>query len=185
MSDALLIEKSELSKWMIHGSPLWLWIALRLDKHVTIAEPKASTAQFCELHGVRLSSELRARPIQAIDICQAFNLPELNDNTDCESLVTFLRTLLHGLPLATPLRAFAQRIRNAHPVSNLIVDCDGVLTNGTLQINENGPHRSFHVRDGQGIVNIQQAGGAFGIITGSDAHVSLSQRHPILLVLQF
>ena len=182
MSDCLIIETSELSQWMIHGSPLWLWIALRLDKAVAITHPTPSTVQLCNRLGVQLVSAHDARAIQPQDIRQAFNLPELNDNNECWSLVTIVRMLLHGMPLANPLRAFAERIRRAHPVSNLIVDCDGVLTNGSLQVDEIGAHRSFHVLDGQGVVNLQQAGGAFAIITGSEPHPSLFQRAQMLSI---
>ena len=182
MPDSLLIQSASLSQWMIHGSPLWLWIAIRLDKAVAIQHPTPSTVQLCKRFDVPITSTHRARPIQAKDIRQTFNLPELSDCTDCSSVVTLVRTLLHGTPLANPLRAIAERIRRGHPVSSLIVDCDGVLTNGTLQMDETGAHRSFHVLDGQGVVNLQQAGGTVGIITGSEPHPSLFQRAQMLSI---
>lgn len=58
----------------------------------------------------------------------------------------------------------------ARAVDLLLMDCDGVLTDGGLYI---GPHgealKVFNVQDGQGIASWHSAGGVSGIITGRDA----------------
>lgn len=47
------------------------------------------------------------------------------------------------------------------------MDCDGVLTDGRLWLTADGDEqKSFHVRDGQGIVLLHQAGIRTGIISG-------------------
>lgn len=47
------------------------------------------------------------------------------------------------------------------------MDCDGVLTDGRLYFGPNGEvMKSFHVRDGQGIVDWHRAGLVSGIISG-------------------
>ncbi len=47
------------------------------------------------------------------------------------------------------------------------MDCDGVLTNGRLELLENGDEqKAFHARDGQGISLLHQAGLKTGIISG-------------------
>ncbi len=47
------------------------------------------------------------------------------------------------------------------------MDCDGVLTDGKLYFGPNGEvMKSFHVRDGQGIVDWHRAGLVSGIISG-------------------
>lgn len=47
------------------------------------------------------------------------------------------------------------------------MDCDGVLTDGRLWLTADGDEQKvFHVRDGQGLVLIQQAGIRTGIISG-------------------
>jgi 3-deoxy-D-manno-octulosonate 8-phosphate phosphatase (KDO 8-P phosphatase) len=49
----------------------------------------------------------------------------------------------------------------------LLMDCDGVLTDGLLWLTENDDEqKSFHARDGQGISLIHRAGLRTGIITG-------------------
>lgn len=49
----------------------------------------------------------------------------------------------------------------------LLMDCDGVLTDGRLYFGPNGEvMKSFHVRDGQGIVYWHRAGLVSGIISG-------------------
>ena len=49
----------------------------------------------------------------------------------------------------------------------LLMDCDGVLTDGKLYFGPNGEvMKSFHVRDGQGIVDWHRAGLVSGIISG-------------------
>src|ERR1700730_10052028 len=47
------------------------------------------------------------------------------------------------------------------------MDCDGVLTDGRLELLENGDEqKTFHARDGQGISLLQRAGLKTGIISG-------------------
>jgi len=52
----------------------------------------------------------------------------------------------------------------------LLMDCDGVLTDGRLYFsNEGEVIKVFHVRDGQGIVSWHAAGFQSGIISGRDS----------------
>ncbi len=52
------------------------------------------------------------------------------------------------------------------------MDCDGVLTDGRLYFGENGESfKTFHVRDGQGIVDWHKAGFISGIITGRNSNI--------------
>lgn len=47
------------------------------------------------------------------------------------------------------------------------MDCDGVLTDGRLELLENGDEqKTFHVRDGQGIALLHRVGLKTGIISG-------------------
>ena len=55
----------------------------------------------------------------------------------------------------------------AQKVRLLLMDCDGVLTDGRLYFSEKGEElKVFHARDGQGIVDWHQAGFRSGIISG-------------------
>jgi 3-deoxy-D-manno-octulosonate 8-phosphate phosphatase (KDO 8-P phosphatase) len=55
----------------------------------------------------------------------------------------------------------------ASGIKLLLMDCDGVLTDGTLTLLENGDEqKSFNVRDGHGIVLLKRAGLQSGIISG-------------------
>src|SRR6266849_10328537 len=57
--------------------------------------------------------------------------------------------------------------RRASRIKLLLMDCDGVLTDGQLELLENGDeHKTFHARDGQGISLFHRAGGKTGIISG-------------------
>jgi 3-deoxy-D-manno-octulosonate 8-phosphate phosphatase (KDO 8-P phosphatase) len=57
--------------------------------------------------------------------------------------------------------------RRARRIKLLLMDCDGVLTDGRLELLENGDEqKTFHARDGQGISLLHQAGLKTGIITG-------------------
>lgn len=54
----------------------------------------------------------------------------------------------------------------------LLLDVDGVLTDGTILLDHNGNEmKSFHVRDGHGIKLAQRAGIRVGIITGRKSAV--------------
>lgn len=58
-------------------------------------------------------------------------------------------------------------IKRASKIKLLLMDCDGVLTDGRLYYSERGEElKVFHVRDGQGLVNWHKAGFRSGIITG-------------------
>ncbi|NNE99112.1 MAG: HAD hydrolase family protein [Pyrinomonadaceae bacterium] len=55
----------------------------------------------------------------------------------------------------------------ARKVKLLLMDCDGVLTDGRLYYSDRGEElKVFHVRDGQGLVSWHRAGFRSGIITG-------------------
>jgi 3-deoxy-D-manno-octulosonate 8-phosphate phosphatase (KDO 8-P phosphatase) len=52
-------------------------------------------------------------------------------------------------------------------VKLLLMDCDGVLTDGRIELLENGDEtKTFHTRDGHGIVLMHRAGLSTGIISG-------------------
>jgi 3-deoxy-D-manno-octulosonate 8-phosphate phosphatase (KDO 8-P phosphatase) len=57
--------------------------------------------------------------------------------------------------------------RRAAGVMLLLMDCDGVLTDGRITLVEGGDERkSFHTRDGHGLVLLHRAGLRSGIISG-------------------
>ena len=57
--------------------------------------------------------------------------------------------------------------RRARRVKLLLMDCDGVLTDGRITlVGDAEEEKSFHTRDGHGIVMLQRAGLRTGIISG-------------------
>lgn len=65
----------------------------------------------------------------------------------------------------------------AQKIKLLLMDCDGVLTDGRLYFTEQGEAmKVFHVRDGQGLVEWHKAGFRSGIVTGRDAEKILEKR---------
>lgn len=57
--------------------------------------------------------------------------------------------------------------RRAARIKLLLMDCDGVLTDGRITLLENGDEeKSFHTRDGHGLVLLHRAGLSSGIISG-------------------
>lgn len=64
------------------------------------------------------------------------------------------------------------KIEAAKRVRLLLLDCDGVLTDGRLYFGESGETlKVFHARDGQGIVNWHKAGFRSGIISGRNSKI--------------
>lgn len=60
----------------------------------------------------------------------------------------------------------------ARRVKLLIMDCDGVLTDGRLYFGPSGEElKVFHARDGQGIVDWHAAGFRSGIISGRNSPI--------------
>ena len=57
--------------------------------------------------------------------------------------------------------------RRAARIRLLLMDCDGVLTDGRITLLDNGDEeKSFHTRDGHGLVLLHRAGLQSGIISG-------------------
>ena len=57
--------------------------------------------------------------------------------------------------------------RRASRIKLLLMDCDGVLTDGRLWLMENGEEqKSFNVRDGMGLDLLRRAGLRSGVISG-------------------
>ncbi|MEO7658874.1 MAG: HAD hydrolase family protein [Pyrinomonadaceae bacterium] len=60
----------------------------------------------------------------------------------------------------------------AKNIKLLLMDCDGVLTDGRLYFGPGGEeHKVFHARDGQGIVDWHNAGFRSGIISGRNSPI--------------
>lgn len=58
----------------------------------------------------------------------------------------------------------------ARKIKLLLMDCDGVLTDGRLYFSDGGEElKVFHARDGQGIVDWHHAGFRSGIISGRNS----------------
>ena len=63
-------------------------------------------------------------------------------------------------------------LARARKVKLLLMDCDGVLTDGRLYFAETGETlKIFHARDGQGIVDWHKAGFRSGIISGRNSKI--------------
>lgn len=61
-------------------------------------------------------------------------------------------------------------LKKAKKVKLLLMDCDGVLTDGRLYFSKNGEElKVFDIKDGQGIVSWHKAGFLSGIITGRNS----------------
>src|SRR5881275_805819 len=62
--------------------------------------------------------------------------------------------------------------RRAARIKLLLMDCDGVLTDGRITLLDNGDEeKSFHTRDGHGLVLLHRAGLQSGIISGRTSSV--------------
>lgn len=63
-------------------------------------------------------------------------------------------------------------LSRAQKVKLLLMDCDGVLTDGKLYFSPNGEElKVFNVRDGQGLVCWHRAGFRSGIISGRNSEI--------------
>lgn len=63
-------------------------------------------------------------------------------------------------------------LSRAKKIKLLLLDVDGVMTDGSIMLDNNGTEtKSFHVRDGRGIKLLQKLDVAVGIITGRSSEV--------------
>lgn len=71
--------------------------------------------------------------------------------------------------IALPEQEFTAR---AQKIKLLLLDVDGVLTDGKLYFGNNGEElKAFHILDGHGIKLLQNSGVAVGIITGRESQL--------------
>lgn len=72
-----------------------------------------------------------------------------------------------------PIEQIAADVRaRAGKITLLLMDCDGVLTDGRLYFGPTGEElKVFHARDGQGIVDWHNAGFRSGIISGRNSPI--------------
>jgi 3-deoxy-D-manno-octulosonate 8-phosphate phosphatase (KDO 8-P phosphatase) len=69
-------------------------------------------------------------------------------------------------------RLNASLLERAKKIKLLLMDCDGVLTDGKLYYSSEGEViKVFDVKDGQGIVNWHKAGFQSGVITGRSSQM--------------
>jgi 3-deoxy-D-manno-octulosonate 8-phosphate phosphatase (KDO 8-P phosphatase) len=74
--------------------------------------------------------------------------------------------------------------QRAARIKLLLMDCDGVLTDGRITLLENGDEeKSFHTRDGHGLVLLHRAGLQSGIISGRTS--SLVERRALDLGIAY
>lgn len=72
-------------------------------------------------------------------------------------------------PIRTPMETLATRKARAKTIQLLILDVDGVLTDGRVWFGPDGESlKAFHTRDGLGIQRLQAAGIPVAIISGRD-----------------
>lgn len=63
-------------------------------------------------------------------------------------------------------------VERAKKIRMLVLDVDGVLTDGSINISNQGEcFKKFNVKDGLGIKLLQKAGISIGIITGRTSHI--------------
>jgi len=68
------------------------------------------------------------------------------------------------------------------PITFLLLDVDGVLTDGRVTYTDDGREtKSFHVRDGYGIVALRKQGCRVGLLTGRSSPVVLRRAQELSL----
>ncbi|MFT7559850.1 MAG: 3-deoxy-D-manno-octulosonate 8-phosphate phosphatase (KDO 8-P phosphatase) [Flavobacteriales bacterium] len=71
------------------------------------------------------------------------------------------------MPQTTMLLSGEELLKKAHDIQLLVVDVDGVLTDGQLYFdNDSRELNAFHTFDGQGLRMLKQSGVEVGIISG-------------------
>lgn len=77
-------------------------------------------------------------------------------------------------------RGFDFPFEQAGDIRMLILDVDGVMTDGSIIMDNNGEElKAFNVRDGHGIKLLQRIGISIAIITGRDSRVVAARAHDL------
>jgi len=74
-------------------------------------------------------------------------------------------------------------VQRAQSIKLLLMDCDGVLTDGRLWLTKDGDEqKAFHARDGQGISLLHRAGLKTGIISGRSSSAVERRAHDLKML---
>jgi 3-deoxy-D-manno-octulosonate 8-phosphate phosphatase (KDO 8-P phosphatase) len=109
--------------------------------------------------------QLLTRYLMSVDSCSS-SKDGLSYPGDCE-FTAFLRDRAAGRDLTIPrTKLWKQCYGKAKAIKLLLLDVDGVLTDGTITYSDNGQEiKSFNARDGFGINILRKIGVEVGIIT--------------------
>lgn len=78
------------------------------------------------------------------------------------------------------MKSFEELKEIAKRIKLLILDVDGVMTDGSIILdNEGNEFKAFHVRDGHGIKMLQKAGVKVAIITGRHSKIVERRAHEL------
>jgi 3-deoxy-D-manno-octulosonate 8-phosphate phosphatase (KDO 8-P phosphatase) len=103
---------------------------------------------------------------------------------DLQQLLTLATTL--QVSVDRLLKVDLQRRSNAADIKLLVLDVDGVLTDGGIYLTEQGDEiKKFHARDGRGIMTAQKRGIEVAFLSGGQHSVAIQARAERLGVRRF
>ena len=125
----------------------------------------------CSKHGIDFNSFLGDLEVDAVEELSIFDLEAI-----CEEYEVDLFSLLFK-----PLYKTAALQKKLDKIKFLVLDVDGVMTDGGMYMSENGDQlKKYNTKDGMGIIHLTKSGFQVGIISSGFTNSMVQKRAELL-----
>jgi phosphoserine phosphatase len=125
----------------------------------------------CSKHGIDFNSFLGDLEVDAVEELSVFDLEAI-----CEEYEVDLFSLLFK-----PLYKTAALQKKLDKIKFLVLDVDGVMTDGGMYMSENGDQlKKYNAKDGMGIIHLTKSGFQVGIISSGFTDSMVQKRAELL-----
>lgn len=125
----------------------------------------------CSKHGIDFNSFIGDLEVDAVEELSVFDLEAI-----CEEYEVDLFSLLFK-----PLYKTAALQKKLDKIKFLVLDVDGVMTDGGMYVSENGDQlKKYNTKDGMGIIHLTKSGFQVGIISSGFTDSMVQKRAELL-----
>ena len=125
----------------------------------------------CSKHGIDFNSFLGDLEVDAVEELSIFDLEAICDEYEIDLLALLFKPLYKT--------SFLQKKIDA--IKFLVLDVDGVMTDGGMFMSENGDQlKKYNTKDGMGILHLTKSGFQVGIISSGFTDSMVQKRAELL-----
>ena len=187
---------------LLLGIPIFLWVAFRVasrieKKFICITSNDPAIQKYAARYGFQGQKFTTTQTISlpsnqpfwhhntlqewSVDHPPVCTFPHEQLVVTSEDTLQFARDIARGLLPTSPYAIPAQAIRHQFPIRLLVLDCDGVLTDGHLAVASDGTlTRRYSIHDGGSLLRLQKADIPVYLVSAAAADESMIRRMEML-----